>query len=183
MAVQQATAEASPTPGEQFARDFADRWQKAWNSRIPEQVSELCSEDVLWDDPLTERPEQGRAAVNEYLRSVWRTFPDLEFTWPEGPYASFDGVKLALHWRVTGTMLGSMDPPGFAPTGRRAQLDGVDLLELRDGLVCAYNGFFDARGVGQQIGILPASGSGGERIAVALQRLTTRATGARRRSA
>src|SRR3989442_9660405 len=80
-------------------------------------------------------------------------------------------------------MLGWMAPPGFAPTGRRAQLDGVDLLELREGLVCAYNGFFDARGVGQQIGILPASGSGSERVAVALQRLTLRATGPRSRPA
>ena len=43
--------------GEQFARDFADRWQKAWNARMPERVTELCTEDVSWEDPLTERPE------------------------------------------------------------------------------------------------------------------------------
>ncbi len=158
---------------EQFARDFADRWQKAWNSLVPEQVTALCTEDVLWEDPLTERPERGRDAVAEYLRSTWTTFPDLRFSWPEGPYASFDGTKLALHWHVVGTMLGPMQPPGFAPTGRRAELDGVDLLELRDGLVCAYSGFFDVRGVAQQLGVLPGPGSPGERIAVALQKLTT----------
>jgi steroid delta-isomerase-like uncharacterized protein len=158
---------------EGFARDFADRWQVAWNSCVPEQVTALCTEDVSWEDPLTERPERGRAAVADYLRRVWRTFPDLRFTWPEGPYASFDGTKLALHWSVTGTMLGELDPPGFAPTGRRIELDGVDLLELRDGLVCAYAGFFDARGVAQQIGVMPAAGSRGERMAVAVQRLAT----------
>jgi steroid delta-isomerase-like uncharacterized protein len=166
-----ATVSDAPTPGERFAHDFADRWQKAWNSRVPEQVTSLCSEDVVWDDPLTERPERGRQAVADYLRSVWHAFPDLEFSWPEGPYAAFDGIKLALHWHVSGTLLGPLEPPGFAPTGKRAELDGVDLLELRDGLVCAYNGFFDVRGVAQQIGVLPARGSRGERMAVRLQRL------------
>lgn len=160
--------------GEEFARNFADRWQKAWNSCDAAQVVALCTEDVVWDDPLTEKPERGRDAVAAYLRSVWLALPDLRFTWPEGPYASFDGVKLALHWRVTGTMLGRMDPPGFAPTGKAFQIEGVDLLELRDGLVCAYCGLFDVRDVAQQIGALPAAGSRGERLAVRAQNLAVR---------
>jgi steroid delta-isomerase-like uncharacterized protein len=187
MAVEQATPAPAPSVGESrgtleesFARDFADRWQKAWNARVPERVTALCTEDVLWDDPATERPERGHQAVAQYLRDVWRAFPNLTFDWPEGPFVSFDKTKLACHWHVTGTMLGPMDPPGFAPTGRRIDLDGVDLLELRDGLVCAYAGFFDARGIAQQIGAMPPPGSRGERLAVALQRLAAR--GARLRS-
>jgi steroid delta-isomerase-like uncharacterized protein len=179
MAVRETTREPI-TPGERFARDFADRWQKAWNSHVPEQVTALCTDDVSWEDPLTERPERGRAAVAEYLRAVWRAFPDLEFTWPEGPYASFDGIKLALHWSVRGTMLGRLDPPGFAPSGKSFELDGVDLLELQDGLVRRYVGFFDVRGVAQQVGALPAPGGRGERIAVGLQRLQIRLRGRRR---
>jgi steroid delta-isomerase-like uncharacterized protein len=170
MAVQQKVAQAAQA-GERFAVDFAERWQKAWNERTPERVTDLCTEDVRWEDPLTEHPERGRAAVAEYLRLVWRAFPDLTFTWPEGPYASFRGVKLALHWHVTGTMLGPMDPPGFAPTGRRIALDGVDLLEIRDGLCCAYSGFFDVQSVARQIGAAPAPGSRAERVAVGFQRL------------
>ena len=158
---------------EAFARDFAERWQVAWNSRLPGEVTALCTDDVLWDDPLTEHPERGKPAVSAYLESVWRTFPDLEFAWPEGPYRSFDGPKLACHWRVTGTMLGPIDP-GFAPTGRRLEADGIDLLELRDGLVCNYVGFFDARGMAQQIGVLPPPGGRAERLAVTLQRLGSR---------
>jgi steroid delta-isomerase-like uncharacterized protein len=164
---------------EGLARDFADRWQKAWNSHDPAQVVALCTEDVVWEDPLTERPERGREAVTEYLHAVWLALPDLRFIWPEGPYASFEGVKLALHWRVSGTMLGRMEPPGFAPTGRTFEIEGVDLLELRDGLVCAYSGFFDVRGIAQQIGALPAPGSRGERLAVRAQNLAARLRGRR----
>jgi steroid delta-isomerase-like uncharacterized protein len=159
---------------EDIARDFAERWQIAWNSRRPEDVTALCTDDVVWDDPLTEGAEHGKAAVTAYLESTWRTFPDLTFTWPEGPYCSYDRTKLACHWRVTGTMRGLVEPQGFAPTGRRVEADGVDLLELRDGLVCNYVGFFDARGMAQQIGVMPAPGSRAERIAVMLQRLAAR---------
>jgi steroid delta-isomerase-like uncharacterized protein len=158
---------------EEVARDFADRWQVAWNTRRPEEVTALCTDDVVWDDPLTDGPERGKAAVAAYLESTWRTFPDLEFTWPEGPFCSYERTKLACHWRVTGTMLGPADP-GFAPTGRRVEADGVDLLELRDGLVCDYVGFFDARRMAQQIGVLPPAGSRAERLAVRLQRLGAR---------
>jgi steroid delta-isomerase-like uncharacterized protein len=174
MALEELATDTTLAPGEQFAREFADRWQRAWNSHRPEEVTALCNDDVVWSDPLIDQPERGRAAVTDYLRSVWRAFPDLEFTWPEGPYASFEGVKLALHWRVTGTMLGRMEPPGFAPTGRRIEHDGIDLLELRDGLVCAYEGFFDVQAVARQIGAAPARGSRAERIAVAVQRLAAR---------
>jgi steroid delta-isomerase-like uncharacterized protein len=180
MAVEQTTTEATQA-GERFAREFADRWQKAWNTRDPAQVTALCTEDVVWDDPITARPERGREAVAEYLISVWRAFPDLEFTWPEGPYASFRGVKLALHWHLTGTMKGPMDPPGFAPTGRRMDLEGVDLLEIRDGLCCAYQGFFDRQSVAQQVGIAPATGSQAERVAVGAQRLLAAIERRRRR--
>jgi steroid delta-isomerase-like uncharacterized protein len=158
---------------EAFARDFAERWQVAWNTRRADEVTALCTEDVVWGDPLTERPERGKAAVRAYLESVWATFPDLNFTWPEGPFSSYDGTNLACHWRVTGTMLGPADP-GFAPTGKRLHADGVDLLELRDGLVCNYVGFFDARSMAQQIGVLPPSGSRAEQVAVKLQRLGAR---------
>ena len=96
------TVTGSAPADEKFARDFAERWQQAWNSHVPDRVTQLCTEDVAWDDPLTDQPLRGRAAVAEYLTSAWRTFPDLTFTWPEGPYTSFEQVKLACHWRVTG---------------------------------------------------------------------------------
>jgi steroid delta-isomerase-like uncharacterized protein len=174
VAVRDAVETGGKVPlSEEFARDFAERWQVAWNSCRAEEVTALCTDDVVWDDPVTERPERGKAAVTAYLENTWRTFPDLRFTWPEGPFCSYEGTKLACHWSVTGTMKGPIDP-GFAPTGRTVQADGVDLLELRDGLVCNYVGFFDARGMAQQLGVLPAPGSRAERLAIRLQRLGAR---------
>ena len=48
------------------------------------------------------------------------------------------------------------------------------MFELRDGLVGSYDGFFDARAMAQQLGLMPAAGSATERVAVAAQRITAR---------
>jgi steroid delta-isomerase-like uncharacterized protein len=158
------------------ARAFAGRWQTAWNSRLPAEVLALCTPDVTWQDPLTEGREHGPAAVRRYLESLWDAFPDMELTWTEAPLCSAEAGRIACRWRMTGTMLGSLEPQGFAPTGRRLDAEGIDLFELRDGLVGSYEGFFDARAMAQQLGLLPATGSAAERVAVAAQRITARVT-------
>jgi steroid delta-isomerase-like uncharacterized protein len=156
------------------ARAFADRWRVAWNTRRPEAILGLCTPDVLWRDPLTDRREQGSDAVRRYLESLWAAFPDMELDWVEAPLCSLDHDRLACRWHMTGTMLGSLEPQGFAPTGRRLDAEGVDVFELGDGLVRSYDGFFDARAMAQQLGLLPATGSAAERVAVAAQRITAR---------
>jgi steroid delta-isomerase-like uncharacterized protein len=156
------------------ARELAARWREAWNSRRAEAVLGLCADDVLWQDPLTERREQGRDAVQRYLESLWTAFPDMELEWVEAPLCSIDQDRLACRWRMNGTMLGSLEPQRFAPTGRRLDAEGVDVFELADGLVRSYDGFFDARAMAQQLGLMPAAGSATERVAVAAQRLTAR---------
>jgi steroid delta-isomerase-like uncharacterized protein len=156
------------------AREFAGRWQTAWNSRRPDEVLALCTQDVAWEDPLTEGRERGSAAVQRYLESMWGAFPDMELTWTEAPLCSIEAGRIACRWRMTGTMLGSLEPQGFAPTGRHLDAEGIDLFELREGLVGSYEGFFDARAMAQQLGLLPATGSAAERVAVAAQRITAR---------
>lgn len=149
---------------------FAELWQSAWNSRMADEVLDLCTNDVIWNDPLTEEAVSGHAQVREYLEATWTAFPDLNFTYPEGPYTADGGVRLALHWRVTGTMEGPLQPPGYAATGKSFTSDGIDLLYLRDGKVFWYFGVFDRQGAAQQLGILPAPGSRAERATVQVQR-------------
>ena len=157
------------------ARNFAGRWGTAWNSRRADEVLALCAPDVAWNDPLTEEPERGAGAVRRYLESLWAAFPDMELAWVEAPLCSVDGNRIACRWRMTATMLGSLEPQGFAPTGRRLNAEGIDVFELgEDGLVQSYEGFFDARAMAQQLGLLPTTGSTAERIAVTAQRITAR---------
>ena len=74
-----------------------------------------------------------------------------------------------------GTNTGPLDPPGFAPTGRAIDVHGMDLVTHADGRIADYRAFYDMQGLAQQLGLVPAPGSRGQRALVGLQRLGAKA--------
>jgi steroid delta-isomerase-like uncharacterized protein len=164
-----------------FVREFAARWVDAWNSHEPDRILELCTDDVAFHDPALEAELHGTEAVRHFLEETFRGFPDLRFTVPEGPFVHADEPKAAQLWRMTGTMLGRIDPPGVKPTGAFVDVVGIDLYEFRDGRVARYRTLYDFTEMGRQLGLVPARGSRAERIGLFLQNLGARR--ARRRNA
>jgi ketosteroid isomerase-like protein len=170
--------------------DFCERYRQAWNSHDPARVLALATDDVLWEDPtIPGRRARGHHAVRGWLESLWRAFPDLRFAYLDASDAPGDGVyltpdrtRVAVPWRCTGTLRGALSPPGFAPTGAPMALDGVDLYSFRGPLVCRVRTLTDMYDAAGQLGLLPAPGSRGERLAVWLQRglaFAARTVGAR----
>ena len=98
----------------------------------------------------------------------------MTFSWPERAYSADNGNRLALHWHLEATMLGEMNPPGFAATGKRFITNGVDLLHLKEGRVAWYQGFFDRQSAAEQLGIMPSPGSRIEKLMVGVQRLASK---------
>jgi steroid delta-isomerase-like uncharacterized protein len=154
-----------------FLADFAERWEAAWNSHQPDRVLELMSEDIVYDDSAWPRTTRGHGDVREFLESVWRGMPDLAFEMVEGPFLHPGEAKAAFYWKGTGTFTGPLDPPGFAPTGARIEIDGFDLQEYRDGRVCRLRIVTDMLDVSRQLGLMPQQGSRAEKAAAAAQRL------------
>jgi hypothetical protein len=72
---------------------------------------------------------------------------------------------------IDGTFTGPLDPPGFAPTGARLEIDGFDLQEYRDGRVCRLRIVTDMLEASRQLGLMPAQGSRVEKAGAAAQRL------------
>jgi steroid delta-isomerase-like uncharacterized protein len=156
-----------------FLDDFAHRWLDAWNRHDGRAVAGLCTPDVEFFDPAIQTVH-GREAVAGWVDTCVRGFPDLRFEEPEPAYAARDRPKAIAPWRMLGTNTGPIDPPGFAPTGRPAVLDGVDHFWFRDGLVERYRADYDVNGFMRQLGIAPEPGSRAERGMVRLQRLGAR---------
>jgi steroid delta-isomerase-like uncharacterized protein len=165
------TATAESVFSAELVHSFVERWQQAWNSHDPERVVALCTEDIILSDPALPEPARGRAAVQHYLEDVWRAFPDLTIATPDPPFVDVERQRAALPWRIAGTMLGRAEPSGFAPTGARVEVQGVDLYEFRDGLLARVQTHYDLMDWGRQLGLVPAHGSRAERLAVRLQRL------------
>jgi steroid delta-isomerase-like uncharacterized protein len=151
--------------------DFAERWGAAWNSHEPVRLLELMTEDVIYDDSSWPTTMRGHDDVRPFLDSLWRAFPDLRFEWVEGPYTVPGQPKAAFYWKGSGTHTGLLEPPGFAPTGRRIEFDGADFHGYRDGRVSRLRIVFDMLDIGRQLGTIPKAGSPIEKAGAAAQRL------------
>jgi steroid delta-isomerase-like uncharacterized protein len=153
---------------------FAERYMAAWNDCDTDAMARLITEDIVWADPALPEPARGIPAVQEFMRTSFRAFPDLRFGEPDPRVLAVSGDTVLWTWYMQGTHSGAIDPPGFAPTGRTMRVEGVDQWTMRDGRIARYRAFYDMNDVARQLGIVPASGSRAERGMVALQRLQAR---------
>jgi steroid delta-isomerase-like uncharacterized protein len=153
---------------------FCARYMAAWNDHDPGAMDDLLTQDIVWEDPALAEPARGIRAVQDFMRAGWVAFPDLRFDETDVPHRTSEGSQVAWRWRMRGTMTGVLDPPGFAPTGRSMEVEGVDLWEMRDGRIARYRAFYDLNDLARQLAIAPAPGSRGEKAMVALQRLQAR---------
>ena len=158
---------------DRFAREFAERYVEAWNSHDAEQVVPLVTHDIVWLDPALPEPARGVAEVKEFMHTSWAAFPDLRFT-PGPMWLDPHEDSMTWAWRMEGTHSGPLEPPGFAPTGRRIDIDGIDVWDFEEGRIGRYRAYYDMALVARQLGMMPTPGSRGERVGVMLQRAQAR---------
>ncbi|HSG80854.1 MAG TPA: nuclear transport factor 2 family protein [Gemmatimonadota bacterium] len=155
------------------AETLVDDMAAAWNVRDLERYLSYLTEDVVWADPAMPVPAVGREAVRAFSESVLRAFPDFCYEIRHPVCVAADGSRCAVAWTIRATSLGSLDPPGFGPSGRAVEFQGVDLLEFRAGEVSRIDTYFDVREPTAQllsVELRPAPGSPMERIFVWAQR-------------
>jgi glyoxylase-like metal-dependent hydrolase (beta-lactamase superfamily II)/predicted ester cyclase len=102
---------------------------------------------------------EGPEGVRAFFGELFAAIPDFAFA-VERIVA--DGDRAAVRWNATGTFAGDASYQGIRPTGGRVELSGLDLLEVRDGLIVANEAFSDGLGLARQLGMLPQQGSGAE---------------------
>jgi len=157
-------------PSIEWIRDFVQRWLDAWNSHQADRILALLTEDVEIRDDSWPKTMHGHADVREFLEALWRAIPDMAFELLDGPYVIPGEPRSSFHWRGRGTFTGPMNPPGFGPTGRQWEVDGVDFQEYHDERIRKLRVAFDMMTVSRQLGVMPAAGSRAERALAAAQR-------------
>ncbi len=130
----------------ELARRFFD---EVWN-----QGDEAAIDRYLADDAGGNDPDFG--AGKEAFRAQWKkwhaAFPDLHFAVED---VIGEGDKVVTRWILTGTHQGEF--MGIPATGKSIRVTGMSLDRLANGKIQEGFDGWDALGLRQQLGVLPAS--------------------------
>jgi steroid delta-isomerase-like uncharacterized protein len=122
----------------------------AWNSHDLELVLPFYSEHYEGVDIGEPQLQHGREAVRKMLLYYWKAFPDLKF-YVVSTVAEENHI--AISWQAEGTHHGSI--MNIPPTGRKVQVKGVSVIEVKDGLVTRGEYIWDLAGMLRHMGLLP----------------------------
>ena len=73
-----------------------------------------------------------------------------------------EGDGVAVRWRARATFAGPGSFMGFEPNGARVDIEGVDLVRVRDGRISAIDAYMNGAELARQLGALPPQGSATE---------------------
>ncbi|MGP0102985.1 MAG: MBL fold metallo-hydrolase [Solirubrobacteraceae bacterium] len=97
--------------------------------------------------------------VREFIGGLIGAVPDLSM---QVVTTTTEGDRCGVQWRLTGTFAGPDGFGGVAPTGAPVELEGFDLITVRDGLIVSNDAFTDSMTFARQIGMMPPQGSAAE---------------------
>jgi steroid delta-isomerase-like uncharacterized protein len=107
------------------------------------------------DDFVAVGEIRGHDGVQAYFRELFAAFPDFTMTVAR---IVADDTTAVVQWHAAGTFTGGPFQ-GIAPTRRRVEIRGVDVMEIADGLTQHNTIYYDGATFARQIGLLPGLGS------------------------
>jgi steroid delta-isomerase-like uncharacterized protein len=146
--------------------ELLDAYQDAWSSKDPASFAAICADDVHYEDPLT-HPLTGAAEIGAHAERLWSGFPDARVE-QTGPRMT-SGLHVSAPMKLVATHRGEIE--GLPATNRFlvAQLVVVAELQPDTQLLWRIRAFFDAYGIGQQLGLLPEPGTLGGKALLMLR--------------
>jgi len=144
------------------------------DARDLEGFANCLAHDVEWYDPaMPDPPARGRAAVKAFAEAVICAFHDFTYQVLPPICVAADGTRCAVKWRISGSQVRSLEPLGYAPTGRRVEIEGVDVIDLEGEQVKRILTAFDPLPAAEQLlgmRLRPTPGTWRAWLAVRVQR-------------
>ena len=106
-----------------------------------------------------------------FFAQLYDAFPDFSL---EVLDVVGEADRAAARWRVRGTFNGSGTFMGLRPTGRAVELEGVDMISVREGKIERVDAYMDGMTMARQLGAMPPKDSAPERAMFAALNGATR---------
>ena len=133
---------------DQETQDLFSRQQAYWRARDAEALAGCHTPDGVIISPIF-RTVTGSAAIRQSYRSLFQIFPDWDYRAED---LLICGNRVAEPFTAKATHVGEF--MGFPGSGRRFEIQGVRLFELRDGLIARERRYYDFTGLLIQLGVL-----------------------------
>jgi len=114
---------------------------------------------------------QAPGNYRQWFGDLFRAVPDLKM---EILDVVATGDVVAVRWRGTGVFDGDAGFEGLRPNGSSVDIQGCDVLRIRNGRIQRNDAYTNAAQLARQLGALPAQGSFAERASTALVNFRTR---------
>ncbi|MGN6188852.1 MAG: ester cyclase [Conexibacter sp.] len=164
---------ATAKPAIRSVDALLDDWEAAWSGRDASAFAPLCDPAIQYEDPLTREPLIGVDELAAHAELLWQGFPDVRVERAGERLIDAAGRVVAAPCKLAGTHRGALD--ALPPTRRFVVVHGVVWCELRGGRLLRVRAFFDRYDAAVQLGVLPASGTLGEKALLALRGFGLRA--------
>ncbi len=116
-------------------------------------VDEIKSSNYMFHDPGLPEPVRGPEGFKHYLAMFRTAFPDLHSTIED---LLAEGEKVAVRFTFAGTQQGEL--MGIPPTGKQVTVTAILIARLVNGKFVEGWINYDALGMLQQLGVIPAQG-------------------------
>jgi steroid delta-isomerase-like uncharacterized protein len=127
-------------------------FDKVFNAHNPAMVDSFCAASFVEHTPA---PGQGtsRDDLKKFFAVYFAAFPDIHAT---VNFMVADTDKVVAHFTITGTNSGPM--MGMPATNKKINVDGIDIVTLKNGMATEHWGYRDEMKMMQQLGMMPDSG-------------------------
>lgn len=129
---------------------FPDQINQAWNTHDLESLLSYYAPDYVGSDIGQAVSQQGHSGLRKLVMGYWRAFPDLQVVILD---RIIQASRMTVVWVAAGTHRGPI--MNIPATGRRVEVRGVSLLEVRDGRVVRAQHIWDLAGMLRHLGLLP----------------------------
>jgi steroid delta-isomerase-like uncharacterized protein len=131
---------------------LAQRYGEAWNRQDLDAIMDLHADDCVFvAHAAGSPPAEGKEAVREAFAGYIAMMPDINFA-ERSLHVGGD------HWVLESTMSGTVEQPievegeSMGTRGARVEVDCVDVIEVRDGLVTSKHTYLDSMTMQRQLG-------------------------------
>jgi steroid delta-isomerase-like uncharacterized protein len=128
-------------------------YEEVWNKRKLEVADKLLSASHALQEPDMSASQVGPALYKRLVVALTTGFPDLCHTVDD---TIAEGEKVVACWTMTGTHKGEY--MGIPATGRKISFEGITVHHIKNGKILDSYTRWDALGLMQQLGAIPARG-------------------------